>query len=242
MDSYQGDATDAPEVTIKATVSLEPVASPNVWSLQLSAIKVEGEGKKTEILKESDHLYVQFTNDGTEFYIPAPKPLEHKHSKEGSFSNILKSVAHLFQSNTAHLGSCSVQEEEKGEGEGSIIKTNCAVDKELNKHSNHPLGIVANIQRQVNFRVSAKNIPEEINSYDQISYHLAGNKETKSRVESSLRLKLTGMGTKSGSDATAKDFLKSLKKVERNLLESPRCDESHCSKVSGIILKSPTSH
>lgn len=239
VDNYQGDSA-GPEVTVRAVVTLSPVASPNLWSLQLFSVKVEGENKKTEILKESDSLFVQFSGEGSSFYV---KDSHDHHSKETAHSNLLKSIAHLFQSHSGeksndHLGSCSITSDEIDK-QTVILKTNCCVDKDLNKHSKHPLGISSNIEREAVYQLDKEetDLVKEIVSRDLIEFHLAGNKDTKSRIESKLHLKLLSREEKSGDDVLEKDFMKNLKKIDKNLFKFPRCDEGHCSKVNYLQRK-----
>lgn len=234
MDNYQGDSADPPEVTVIAQVTLSPVASPDLWSLELSSVKVEGHGKKTEIQDHSEPIFVQYNNGAlVEYY---HKDSHHHETKEGAFSNILKSVANLFQShsddNQSPLGSCSSATEEIN-GKTVIVKSNCHADKPLNKHSSHPLGLVANVQREVTYKFNSDKVIDELASFDSIEYSLAGNKETKSRIVSNLKLKLVSKEASTGKDEKAVEFSKTLKKLEKGLYTLDRCYGDHCLKVSG---------
>lgn len=227
MDSRQGDAADGAEVAVTGLLTLSPVPSIDGWALQLSGVKVAGNGKKTDVQEKSQVLFVQYNKGtgGVEYY-----QKDSHDSKEDFFSNILRSSADLFQSHSNTLGSCSVLSTEV-DGKAVQIKTNCSADKELNKHSNHPLGIVANVQREAAYKVQADKTFEEITSLDIIDYFLAGNKETKSRITSNLKLKLISKEAQSGEEVQ----MKHLKKLDKNLYQFSRCDDGHCSKVSGRI-------
>lgn len=221
VDSNQGDAADGAEVTLSGSLTLSPMAGIDAWYLQLASVKVAANGKKTEVLEKSEPLYVQ---DGA-FYLK-----DSHNSKESFLTNVLKSVANLFQHQLNTLGSCSVTTEDiVDDGKTVLIKTNCSADKELNKHSNHPLGIVAKVQRESTYIVKADKTIEEITSLDIIEYCLGGNKETQSKITSNLRLKFVSKEAKSGGD----DQKKNLKKLDDVLYKFSRCDDNHCSKVSG---------
>lgn len=224
LDSRQGVAPDGAEVTVTGLLTLSPVHSIDGWALQLSGVNVAGNGKKTEVQETSEVLFVQYKGaGGVEYYHK-----ESHNSKEDFFSNILRSVANLFHSHSNSLGSCSVQSTEV-DGKAVQIKTNCPADKELNKHSNHPLGIVANVQREASYKVRADKTFEEITSLDNIDYSLVGNKETQSRITSHLKLKFISKEANSGDEEQKKN----LKKLDKDLYQFSRCDDGHCSKVSG---------
>ena len=224
VDNYQGEEPDANEVTLLADLAITPAANPDLWSLQLSSVNVQGEGKKTEIQEKCDLLYVRFNDQGVEYYINPGH-----HAKEGSFSNILKSVANLFSLHSNTQKSCSVRSEDI-DGQTVQIFTDCDGDKELNKHSTHPLGIKASVNKKITYKLGKEGIVEEISSWDDIDYYLVGNAETKSRITSNLKLKLVKKEEIKAKDET-KELMKSLKKMDSELFKLPRCDEAHCSKV-----------
>lgn len=231
VDSYQGDAVDEPEVTLMASVTLSPVvASSGWWSVQLSTVKVGGNGKTTEVLDNSEPLFVQYTDKGVGFYFKD----SHGHPKEGSLSNLMKSVAQLFQSHSNYLGSCTVDSKETA-GQTVQVMTNCAADKELNRYSTHPLGIAASVQREATYKVAADKTVQEISTLDIIEYHLSGNKETRSRIVSNLKLKFI---SKEAQEEEIEEEIKNLQKLDNGLFLFPRCDDKHCSKVMESIVYS----
>lgn len=236
MDNFQGESPDEAEVTVSATVSINYVAHPDLWSLQLSSVKVQSGGKAKEVQNNSEPLFAESKEGKPVEYYEKPSHDHHNHheQKDPTFTNILKSVFNLLQQRHSNdtFGSCDIHSMDI-DGQTVQILTDCVADKELNKHSTHPLGITADTQRSIIYSLASdKTTVDELTSSEGIEYFLNGNKDTKSKIVSNLTLKLVSKETKKGKDEKTVEFLKNLQKIDYGLYKHPRCDEINCQKVS----------